>query len=166
MPSDWRRSVERRPDGTFSIAIDDDERVLLASLPGELRELLTTDDPALERLFPPAYEADPELEDEFSALTRPDLVHQKISALAIMEATANAEVVSEDELVAWLAVLNDLRLVLGTRLGVTEDLYEHGIARNDPRRPAFALYLFLGALQEEVVEALATGLPEEGASAP
>lgn len=161
-PVGRRPAVEARADGTFSITLDGDERALLASLPDELRQLLATDDPALDRLFPPAYTTEPELEDEFRALTRPDLLRAKTSALAIMEATVDAHQVSEDELVAWLAVLNDLRLVLGTRLEVAEDLYEQRLADDDPRLPALALYLFLGALQEEVVEALAAELPEDG----
>ena len=164
-PLGRRRAVEPRNDGSFSIVLDRGERALLASLPDELRQLLATDDPALERLFPPAYPNDPELDTEFRALTRPDLVSSKTDALAIMEATIGAKRVSEDELIAWLAVLNDLRLVLGTRLDVTEDLYENGLPDDDPRLPALGLYFFLGALEEEVVEALAGGLPEVGTTA-
>lgn len=164
-PVGRRRAVEPRDDGSFSITLDRAERALLASLPGELRQLLATDDPALERLFPPAYSNEPELDAEFRALTRPDLVRSKTDALAIMEATTGAKQVSEDELTAWLAVLNDLRLVLGSRLEVTEDLHENGLPDDDPRRPALGLYFFLGAVQEEVVEALAGGLPDAGTTA-
>jgi hypothetical protein len=59
---------------------------------------------------------------------------------------------------AWCGALNDLRLVLGERLGVTEELYEQGIDRNDPRAPELALYGWLTWLQGEVVEVLASRL--------
>lgn len=57
---------------------------------------------------------------------------------------------------AWLGVLTDLRLVLGERLEVTEDLDEllAGLAEDDPRRSALMVYDWLGWLQETLVQAL------------
>jgi hypothetical protein len=75
-----------------------------------------------------------------------------------MEESAGATRVTEEQMSAWLAALNDIRLVLGTRLDVTEDLYERGLPPGDPRVPQFALYQYLGFLQEQVVEAVARGL--------
>ena len=72
-----------------------------------------------------------------------------------MESTLDAETLDEDQLAAWLGTLNDLRLVLGTRLEVTEELYEEGMPRDDPRAPTFGLYQYLGWLEENVVAALA-----------
>jgi hypothetical protein len=48
--------------------------------------------------------------------------------------------------------------VLGTRLDVTEDDYGRELDESDPRMPAFALYGYLGYLQESVVEALSSAL--------
>ncbi|HEU5212051.1 MAG TPA: DUF2017 family protein, partial [Gaiellaceae bacterium] len=59
---------------------------------------------------------------------------------------------------AWCGALNDARLVLGERLGVTEDLYENGIARDDPRARELAFYAWLTWLQGELVEALSSRL--------
>ena len=56
---------------------------------------------------------------------------------------------------AWLAGAMKLKVAL---LGVTEDLYEDGIDRRDPRAPQLALYGWLTWLQGEVVEALASRL--------
>ena len=53
---------------------------------------------------------------------------------------------------AWLGVLNDTRLVLGTRLGVTEE--ERQIADDDPNTAAFAVYYWLTWLQGELIEQL------------
>jgi len=60
---------------------------------------------------------------------------------------------------AWLAALNDLRLVLGTRLDVTEEMYERGVPEDDPRAASFAIYAYLGWLEEQVVDAMAASLP-------
>ena len=38
-----------------------------------------------------------------------------------MEASIDADRLTEDQLLSWLGVLNDLRLVLGTRLEITEE---------------------------------------------
>ena len=51
--------------------------------------------------------------------------------------------------------LNDLRLVLGTRLGVTEETY---VDETGPRTPGMAVYVWLTWLQGELVEALSKGL--------
>ena len=45
---------------------------------------------------------------------------------------------------------------------MTEELYEEGLPDDDPRLPAFSLYVYLGWLQEQVVEELASGLDPEG----
>jgi hypothetical protein len=63
------------------------------------------------------------------------------------------------ELDAWLRALNDLRLVLGTRLDVTEDTFLEPVDRRDPDAQALAVYAYLGWLQEQVVEATQVGGP-------
>lgn len=154
--------VRRTRRGDFQLRLPAGERELLRTLPGQLRELLATDDPALERLFPPAYPDDPERDREYRGLVRDDLVAGRLGSLEVMERTIDASRVDEDELVAWLGALNDLRLVFGTRLDVSEDLSGRAISPEDPRAPAFAAYVYLGWLQEQVVEALAAGLDPAG----
>ena len=143
-------NIERVGRGEYRLRLADEERVLLRSLLGQLRELLGTDDPGLERVFPPAYE-DAEDERAYRELMRGELVAGRLEAV-------DAKQLSEDELTAWLAPLNDLRLVLGTRLGVTEELYERPFDPRDPDAPAFALYGWLGWLQEQAVRALSAEL--------
>jgi uncharacterized protein DUF2017 len=155
--------VTRTGRGEFTLWIPKGERDILRSLPGQLRELLTTDDPALSRLFPPAYPDDPVRNDEYEELVRTELTASRLTSIDIMEATIDAERLDDEQMGAWLGAINDLRLVLGTKLDVTEDLYEEGMPDDDPRLPAFALFTYLGWLEEQVVEALATG--EEGAGA-
>ena len=155
-----RSRVRRRPDGTYELRLPEQERRLLRSLPGQLRELLSTNDPVLERLFPPAHPDHPELEDEYRRMIAGDLTRERLSALDVMEATLDAKALSEDELTSWLNVLNDLRLVLGTRLDVTEDMDHGSIRASDPRAPAFELYHYLTFLESHVVDALAAGLQQ------
>lgn len=147
--------IRRRRDGTYSLRLDADERDALRSLPGQLRELLTTDDPVLDRLFPPAYTDDAEASAEYARLMRDDLMSGRLSSIAVMEATIDAERLDEAQVVAWMGAINDLRLVLGTRLDVSEEMEFEDIAPDDPRYGLWHLYLWLGWLQENVVEALA-----------
>lgn len=133
---------------------------MLRSLPRQLLELLGSDDPTLRRLTPPAHPDDPRQESEYRELVGADLDDQRRRALEVMSSTLDAESLDEEQLTAWLRSLNDLRLVLGTRLDVTEEMYDAGLSEGDERSPAFALYLYLGWLEEQVVAALATAIPE------
>jgi hypothetical protein len=150
------------------LAVSELELELLRSLPDEMRTVLLTsdDDPARTRLFPRAY-SDPmaDAEDaEWRESVYPDLVDQRFDALDLVAGTLDrAEVagrdaewrtiaLAADEVEAWLAVLNDVRLVLGTRLGVTD---EHGeVADDDPEAPAWEFYDWLTHLQGSLVETL------------
>ena len=73
-----------------------------------------------------------------------------------MEQTVENERLDQEQLHAWSRALNELRLVLGTRLDVAEDMVE--VEPEDPRAPAFALYGYLSWLQGEIVEALSAAL--------
>ncbi len=150
--------IKRTRHGDFRLKLPQPERAVLRSLPGRLRELLASGDAALVRLFPPGYADDPKLDAEYRELVHDDLVAHHMASLAVMEETIEADRLSEDQLASWLGALNDLRLVLGTQLDVTEDLDPQALPDDDPRAPAYALYFYLGWLQEQVVEALAQGL--------
>ena len=64
-------------------------------------------------------------------------------------------VLDRDDADAWLGCLNDLRLVLGTRLGVTEQTDADDLDDDDPRRQALEVYGWLGWLQESLISCLA-----------
>ncbi|MGH9085370.1 MAG: DUF2017 family protein [Acidimicrobiales bacterium] len=158
-----RERVRRTGQGTYRVRLPEPERDLLASLAEQLRELLTetTDDPTVRRLFPTAYNEDPERDREYQQLVRDELLEGRLAVLATVEATLAADELDEldeGELTAWLRALNDVRLVLGTRLDVSEDLRD--VDADDPDAPAYAVYEYLGFLLSEVVDALAAGLPE------
>jgi hypothetical protein len=154
--------VERTRGGDFRLRLPREERDVLRTLPAQLRALLETDDPALARLFPPAYGDDTERSAEYDRLVREDLIAHRRSSLEVMEATIDADRLNEDQMVSWLGALNDLRLVLGTRLDVTEDMDPEAISNRDPMAPTLAMYYYLGWLEEQVVEALAAGVDPAG----
>jgi uncharacterized protein DUF2017 len=151
----FRRPIEPTRAGDFRLRLSVGERELLRELPAELLGLLTAepDDPVLERLFPPAYEDDEAEEIEYQRLMHGELVDGRREALRVLETTADRERLAANELHAWLGALNDLRLVLGTRLGVSEEVYERDLDPRDPQAYDLAVYAYLSWLQEHVVEA-------------
>ena len=155
MPFGLGRRVRRHRDGTYELKLPEEERRLLRSLPDQLRTLLSapTADPSLERLFPPAYLDDAEREEEFRRLMRADLLERKQATLSLLESTVDKPRLTEDELLAWMGALNDLRLVLGTQLDVSDDP-SYDVPDDSPDAGAFAVYSYLGWLQEHVVAAL------------
>jgi len=144
---------------------------MLAALPLQLIELLDdvgeelpSDLPeALRRLLPPAYTTDPEAERAYVALTRQDLLEHHRESLETMSATAKATRLDDEQLVAWLAALNDLRLVLGSMLGVTEEDAEPPV--DNLHQAEWIAYLYLGGLQSEVIDILEGSLPDPVAGA-
>ncbi|MFI0983561.1 DUF2017 domain-containing protein [Streptomyces sp. NPDC021093] len=135
-------------------------------------------DPALARLFPEAY-ADPRSEPdkeqraasaEFRRFTENDLRTRKredaLSVVRNLDALASATdeggsglvlKLTPDESRRWLGTLNDLRLTIASRLEITEedesDMLFH-LPDEDPRKPMVMAYLWLGGLQETLVETL------------
>ncbi len=149
------RRLRRTRAGQYQLKLSRAERDLLRSLPGQVRELIDTTDPAdpsMRRLFPPAYRDDEKAEADFQNLMHDELVEHHRQALAVMEETIDADRLDEDQVVSWLSALNELRLVLGTNLEVTESI--EPVSPSAPRAPGLALYGYLSWLEEQVVEAL------------
>ena len=120
------------------------------------------DDPALRRLLPDAY-ADETMSGEFRRLMDSELRRQKTEALdelrRAVEGAGDDGVklkLTLDQAETWRRALTDLRLVLGTRLDVTEALEDRwaNLKPDDPMAPLLAAYEWLGWLQESVVLAL------------
>ncbi|WP_407838993.1 DUF2017 domain-containing protein [Streptomyces sp. DSM 116496] len=139
-------------------------------------------DPALARLFPDAYggpETGPDADAEelrahsaeFRRFTENDLrTRKREDALAVVrsldglspagDGAAVLEVDGELRL-RWLGALNDLRLTIAARLDITEDDESAVLFRlpdDDPRKPMVMAYLWLGGLQETLVETLSDTL--------
>ena len=144
-----------RLKGNERVAVNlaDWERALLASLPAQLRELLTTDDPSLRRLFPVAYLGDDERNDEYQRLMRDELLSSRMAAADILEAHAHDTEISTGDLAQWMNTANSIRLVIGTQLDVGEEELEID-DEGDPRAAAYQVYGWLGYLVENAVRAL------------
>ena len=129
------------------------------------------DDPVLARLFPTAYPEDPEAAGDFRRFTEATLRDGKAAAaIALIDALEEAGLppeLKEDGLVidveldedaarAWVRSFTDLRLALATRLEVEEgdEDYWDSLPDDDPRGQAHDIYLWVGYLQETLVEAL------------
>jgi hypothetical protein len=164
-----RPRISRRRDGGFDLRLPAEERTLLGSLPSQLERLLEAaagegERPdALRRLFPVAYARDPDAEAAYSALIGADLLDHRREALAVLAQSADATQLTDEEADAWLAALNDLRLVIGTSLGVDEEPSE--IPEDDPRYGDWVCYSYLSFLQGELIDALSATLPPPVAGA-
>jgi len=146
--------ISRRRDGTFNVKLPEAERELVIGLVSQLRELLVADDaPGLERLFPPAYADDEEREREYRSLVHDELLEKRFAALDIVEDTVQESRLDEGQLTAWMGAVNDVRLVLGTILDVSEEMDD--IDPGDPRAGSFAVYGYLTHLLAQIVAALA-----------
>lgn len=154
-----RRRIRRRGPGDHQLRLPETERAVLADLVAQLRELLvvTTDDPIVRRLFPTAYNADAERDREYQQLVRDELLERRLAALATIEETIELDQLDDAQLSAWMTALNDLRLVLGTRLDVGEEPVELDL--DDPDAPTYAVYEYLGFLLSQAIEALEADLP-------
>jgi hypothetical protein len=150
------KRLRRTRKGTIKVDLPEEERELLRSIVAQMREVLSDgDDPALDRLYPIAYPKDEEREAEWKALIRSELADHHAAALSTLEETADAESLDQEQAGAWLRALNQIRLILGTRLDVTEDGGERPTS-DDPRAAPFALYDYLAFLQDQLVDALAS----------
>ncbi len=121
----------------------------------------TPDDPVLARLLPDGYRDDPNAAKEFRKYTESGLRSAKQQAAQEMLDTlpeAGGKIqLTHDQAHAWLKALNDVRLALGVRLGVTEEFEEQWgrLRADDPQWAAYEVYAWLGAVQESLVQALA-----------
>ena len=140
---------------------DDDLAAFEAMLHGGPGDSRTPEDPVLARLLPDAYRDDPEAAGEFRRYTEPALRSAKHRAaqemLDTLPETGGRIQLTQDQALSWLKALNDVRLALGVRLGVTEEFEEQwaSLSTEDPQWAAFEVYAWLGAVQESLVQALA-----------
>lgn len=117
-------------------------------------------DPVLARLLPNAYQDDPQAASEFRKYTESSLREAKKyfaqTLLDTLPPKGGRVKLTADQARDWLRALNDVRLMFGVQLEVTED-YEEQLASLDPADPrvaAFQVYGWLGAVQESLVRAI------------
>src|SRR5207253_10091174 len=115
--------------GTLRLQLDAVERSVLAAMLSDLAAALEpgaldADDPVRVRLYPDGYVDDVEAAAEFRALTEESLGTER--AARIQECLTQLQtgediVVDRDAGARWITALNDLRLAVGTRLGIEDE---------------------------------------------
>jgi hypothetical protein len=147
--------------GGVHIELPTDLRELLASLAKQLGELIddpdSADDPGMARLFPPASVDDPMEALGFEQLMGEALRAGKRESAAVVRATSNATILSADETLAWMRCLNDIRLLLGTRLDVSEDIEVETMLDDPLTEQAALIYVSLSELVEMLSRAADPG---------
>lgn len=131
----------------------------LAALVGIDPEVERPRDPALMRLLPDAYREDAQAADDFRRYTERALRETKMAharaVAASLEQSGEKVVLSDADVESWLGFLNDARLTIGTRLGITDetdDLDE--LDEDDPRFDWAQIYGWLTYLQDALLQAL------------
>jgi hypothetical protein len=139
----------------------------LAAMVGITSHDSPPEDDVLHRLLPNAY-ADSVDASEFRRYTESTLRTKKQAhaiSMRIHLKTAEDGIVDLDHenANAWLGAINDIRLALGVRLKVRENSNEHLelLAPDDPLRGVYAVYTWLGWLQETLLSALIDDADED-----
>jgi len=167
----------RELGGKLTLELDDAELGVLSQLFAQMSELLEdpeseagadplakllnmsgstqiSEDPALARLFPDGYSDDEHASADFRRFTEQDLRAQKVAALSTVIKTLSewqgVSSVSPEQAQDWLKALNDIRLVLGTRLEITDASDRD----TDPEDPGMHLYNYLTYLQGTLIDTL------------
>jgi hypothetical protein len=159
------RPFRRRGDELVARLVDA-EAGIVGLLLDQLEQLLAADpadsggDPVLARLLPPGHTGDPEIAADYRDMTEGGLRSGKADDLATVRATLppqGGEVRLDDEQArAWLRTTNDLRLALGTLLGVSAET-EPPEDPADEEGSQLAVYYWLTAVQGSLIDALAAG---------
>ena len=181
--SEVQHGFFRHGDNAYLANFTEAEREVLVNLTEQINELLAErvdhhnddplaamvgitahdtppDDEVLLRLLPNAY-ADQVDASEFRRYTESTLRQKKQAHAMAMRMHLKAAVdgvveLDHDSANAWLGAMNDVRLALGVRLKVEENTLQELelLAPDDPMRGVYAVYSWLGWLQESLIDAL------------
>ena len=172
---------QRTATGRVVLRVDDVERGLLMSVARQVMDLVQpaeaspdqdplaaqlgwvdgdvgiSDDPAVARLLPDAYD-DPDDARDFRRFTENDLRQSKMqhAMTVVEEIERSGEKVAVTSTYSWLGLLNDARIAIGTRIQISEDNHEElaGLPDDDPRSGLFHVYDWLTFLQESLVRCM------------
>ena len=145
------------------------EGIQLSRLVDDFAELVGSDrdttDPAIGRLTPKAYPEDADASRAFADSTRDDILDRRIADASTVRSALDGfdvdmDSLSEDEALAlrdviipaadidaWLRTLTALRLVIASRLEITDD------DQYDPDDPRYGVYTWLGYRLEGLIQA-------------
>lgn len=147
-----------RRNGDILLGFAPEEAALLLDLPNQLRTLLAKEDysdPALCRLLPSG-STDSRTAKEFKALIGDHILQTKLTRIDEFENSLNKAVVGKsgvsfkldgEAYETWLGFLNDMRLLIGTTIEITDDDWEP-----DPERIDHLTYIHLTYIQGQLLE--------------
>lgn len=122
-------------------------------------------DPAMARLLPDLHRDDPRLSAGMRMLREPEVLTAKddaaVALIRSLPMAGGSVRLTDATARSWLVALNDVRLVFGVRLDITDDIEPPTAAAADRGGPEYAMYLtyrWLSTVQESLIDALA----EEG----
>jgi Domain of unknown function (DUF2017) len=162
-------AADRTPRGGAPGVSDPQDVAGQIPVPGvdELTEMLglsenteLPDDPILARLLPDGYTDDPDAAQDFRRFTESGLRSAKVAAaqtvLVTLPPRGGRVRLSSGQAESWLRALNDVRLALGVRLGVTDDFdgLSEDVRPDDTRYAYVQVYQWLAYLQESLIMAL------------
>ena len=156
----------RRRGDEYVARLDPAEAGIVGLLLDQLEQLLTGEeddvegDEVMARLLPEGHRGDPRLAADYRELTRTSLVAGKADDLATVRAglppDGGTVRLDPEEATAWLRTSNDLRLALGTRLGIDADTEPPAELASETDQQ-LAVYYWLTAVQGSLVDSLASG---------
>jgi hypothetical protein len=155
-------------EGGVRVRLDVGESDTLTSLLGDLVDALRPGgldrgDPVFARLYPDGYQDNPEAAEAFRSLTEDSLRQERLqraeqcmAGLAALGPARRRMDVTLDAPAAqrWTQVLNDMRLAVGTRLGITDENTAYDFDPRDPASMPWAIYAYLTGVQDSLVRAL------------
>lgn len=121
------------------------------------------DDAALARLLPDFHRGEDgstdtaDLNGALRGLHEPEIIDEKLAAGTVILRTLPSDggkiTLTPEQADAWLMGLNDVRLALGTTLGIDADTPEV-LDEDDPRAPHLDVYHWLTWMQDSLVQVL------------
>jgi hypothetical protein len=150
--------LELRDDGSLTLELEEHESTILEQLLDEMHLLVegTIDrsDPAVDRLFPTAYQ-DPDDEESYRDLVEDTLRKAKLDAIEAAKEdlrTAPDITLPREEVDRWLALLTDLRLAIAARLEIDEEKMSSEIDPGDREAVPLSVLHWLGWVQGTMLE--------------
>ncbi len=146
--------------GQVELSLDSREANALLAVPDLLDSVGATGvDPGADRLDQAPYPDDKEAAAEYRRLMADEMAQSRAadrSAFSLtVEQSPGGVTLSAGEGEAWLRVLAEARLVLASRMDISEDGWEDDLHEDDP---AVALLHYLGWLQQSLAETLESTL--------
>ncbi|MFT5124242.1 MAG: hypothetical protein ACI9TH_001828 [Kiritimatiellia bacterium] len=155
----------RKKGDKIEIAFVKEEIEILQNLPDQLREIIENPDftrDAARRLFPPGSE-DPEVQLDYMEVAADSIREHKLANLDGFLETLQAPrkhfglrfvTLTPEQVDFWIGFLNDMRLMIGTDIGVDSGTWGDDIDWGEVEDLRIRIYGYLSYLQSALLEAL------------